>query len=42
VEWSNFDSYLPTRIDEVAVVETHLIKNAEADGMVKQPLSALQ
>jgi isoquinoline 1-oxidoreductase beta subunit len=32
VEQSNFDSYLPMRIDEVPVVETHLIKNAEAPG----------
>ena len=32
VEQGNFDSYLPMRIDEVPVVETHLIKNAEAPG----------
>ncbi|MEH2512279.1 isoquinoline 1-oxidoreductase beta subunit [Nitrobacteraceae bacterium AZCC 1564] len=32
VEQSNFDSYLPMRIDEVPVIETHLIKNAEAPG----------
>ena len=34
VEQSNFDNYLPMRIDEVPVVETHLIKNAEAPGGV--------
>ncbi|MBZ9602437.1 xanthine dehydrogenase family protein molybdopterin-binding subunit [Phyllobacterium chamaecytisi] len=32
VEQSNFDNYLPMRIDEVPVVETHLIKSAEAPG----------
>ncbi len=32
VEQGNFDSYLPMRIDEVPVVETHLIKNTEAPG----------
>ena len=32
VEQSNFHDYLPMRIDEVPVVETHLIKNAEAPG----------
>jgi isoquinoline 1-oxidoreductase subunit beta len=32
VEQSNFDSYLPMRIDEAPLVETHLIKNAEAPG----------
>jgi isoquinoline 1-oxidoreductase subunit beta len=30
VEQGNFDSYLPMRIDEVPVIETHLIKSAEA------------
>lgn len=34
VEQSNFDSYLPMRIDEVPVVETHLIENAEGPGGV--------
>ena len=28
VEQSNFDNYLPMRIDEVPVVETHLVKSA--------------
>ena len=32
VEQSNFHDYLPMRIDEVPLVETHLIKNAEAPG----------
>jgi isoquinoline 1-oxidoreductase beta subunit len=32
VEQSNFDTYLPMRIDEVPVIETHLVKSAEAPG----------
>ncbi|MGN8116684.1 molybdopterin cofactor-binding domain-containing protein [Labrys sp. 22185] len=32
VEQGNFDTYLPMRIDEVPVVETHLVKSAEAPG----------
>ena len=32
VEQSNFDNYLPMRIDEVPVIETHLIKSSEAPG----------
>jgi isoquinoline 1-oxidoreductase beta subunit len=32
VEQSNFDNYLPIRIDEVPVIETHFIKSAEAPG----------
>ena len=32
VEQSNFDNYLPMRIDEVPVVETHLVKSSEAPG----------
>jgi isoquinoline 1-oxidoreductase subunit beta len=32
VEQSNFDTYLPMRIDEVPVIETHLIRSAEAPG----------
>jgi isoquinoline 1-oxidoreductase beta subunit len=32
VEQGNFDSYLPMRIDEVPVIETHLVKSAEAPG----------
>lgn len=32
VEQGNFDTYLPMRIDEVPVVETHIVKSAEAPG----------
>ena len=32
VEQSNFDTYLPMRIDEVPVIETHLVASAEAPG----------
>ncbi|WP_448954791.1 molybdopterin cofactor-binding domain-containing protein [Labrys neptuniae] len=32
VEQGNFDTYLPMRIDEVPVVETHFVKSAEAPG----------
>jgi isoquinoline 1-oxidoreductase beta subunit len=41
VEQSNFDSYLPMRIEEVPVVETHLIKNAEAPGGVGEAPTAI-
>lgn len=41
VEQSNFDSYLPMRIDEVPVVETHLIKNAEAPGGIGEAATAI-
>ncbi|KRQ09916.1 aldehyde dehydrogenase [Bradyrhizobium pachyrhizi] len=41
VEQSNFDSYLPLRIDEVPVVETHLIKNAEAPGGIGEAPTAI-
>lgn len=41
VEQSNFDSYLPMRIDEVPVVETHLIKNAEAAGGIGEAPTAI-
>ncbi|WP_407156586.1 molybdopterin cofactor-binding domain-containing protein [Bradyrhizobium sp. STM 3557] len=40
VEQTNFDSYLPMRIDEVPFVETHLIKNAEAPGGVGEAPTA--
>jgi isoquinoline 1-oxidoreductase beta subunit len=40
VEQSNFDNYLPMRIDEVSVVETHLIKNAEAPGGIGEAPTA--
>ncbi|QCI63142.1 xanthine dehydrogenase family protein molybdopterin-binding subunit [Phreatobacter stygius] len=32
VEQGNFDSYRPMRIDEVPVIETHVVKNTEAPG----------
>src|SRR3546814_19915500 len=32
VEQGNFDTYLPIRIDEVPVIETHLVESAEAPG----------
>jgi isoquinoline 1-oxidoreductase beta subunit len=41
VEQSNFDSYLPMRIDEAPVVETHLIKNAEAPGGIGEAPTAI-
>jgi isoquinoline 1-oxidoreductase subunit beta len=41
VEQSNFDTYLPMRIDEVPMVETHLVKNAEAPGGVGEAPTAI-
>ena len=41
VEQSNFDTYLPMRIDEVPVVETHLINNAEAPGGIGEAPTAI-
>jgi isoquinoline 1-oxidoreductase beta subunit len=41
VEQSNFHDYLPMRIDEVPVVETHLIKNAEAPGGIGEAPTAV-
>src|SRR4051794_32752314 len=41
VEQSNFDSYLPMRIDEVPLVEKHLIKNAEAPGGIGEAPTAI-
>jgi isoquinoline 1-oxidoreductase beta subunit len=40
VEQGNFHDYLPMRIDEVPVVETHLIKNAEAPGGIGEAPTA--
>jgi isoquinoline 1-oxidoreductase beta subunit len=38
VEQGNFDTYLPMRIDEAPVIETHLIKSAEPRvGWAKRP-----
>lgn len=41
VEQSNFDTYLPMRIDEVPVVETHLVKSTEAPGGIGEPPTAV-
>jgi isoquinoline 1-oxidoreductase beta subunit len=41
VEQSNFDTYLPMRIDEVPAVEVHLIKNAEPPGGVGEAPTAI-
>ncbi|GGC76173.1 xanthine dehydrogenase family protein molybdopterin-binding subunit [Chelatococcus reniformis] len=41
VEQSNFHDYLPMRIDEVPVVETHLITNAEAPGGIGEAPTAI-
>jgi isoquinoline 1-oxidoreductase subunit beta len=40
VEQGNFDSYVPMRIDEVPLVEAHLVKNAEAPGGVGEAPTA--
>jgi len=40
VEQTNFNSYRPIRIDEVPLVETHLIKNAEAPGGIGEAPTA--
>ncbi|MGF6228227.1 isoquinoline 1-oxidoreductase beta subunit [Inquilinus ginsengisoli] len=40
VEQGNFDTYLPMRIDEVPLVETHLIKSAEAPGGIGETATA--
>ena len=41
VEQSNFDNYVPMRIDEVPMVGTHLIKNAEAPGGIGEAPTAI-
>ena len=41
VEQSNFDTYLPMRIDEVPVVETHLVKSSEAPGGIGETPTAV-
>jgi isoquinoline 1-oxidoreductase beta subunit len=41
VQQGNFDSYLPMRIDEVPVVETHLITNAEAPGGIGEASTSI-
>ena len=40
VEQSNFHDYLPMRIDEVPVIETHLIKSTEAPGGIGEAATA--
>jgi isoquinoline 1-oxidoreductase beta subunit len=40
VEQGNFDTYLPMRIDEVPVIETHLVKSAEAPGGIGEAATA--
>ncbi|TSD83030.1 xanthine dehydrogenase family protein molybdopterin-binding subunit [Mycobacterium sp. KBS0706] len=40
VEQANFDTYLPMRIDEVPVIEAHLIKSAEAPGGIGETATA--
>ncbi|MGK9235298.1 xanthine dehydrogenase family protein molybdopterin-binding subunit [Inquilinus limosus] len=40
VEQGNFDTYLPMRIDEVPVVETHLVESAEAPGGIGETATA--
>jgi isoquinoline 1-oxidoreductase subunit beta len=42
VEQSNFDNYLPMRMDEVPAIETHLVKSIEAPGGIGEaPTSAV-
>ena len=41
VEQSNFDNYLPMRMDEVPVIETHLIKSSEEPGGIGEPPTAV-
>ena len=40
VEQGNFDTYPPMRIDEVPVIETHLVKSAEAPGGIGETATA--
>jgi isoquinoline 1-oxidoreductase beta subunit len=40
VEQGNFDTYLPMRIDEVPVIETHLVESAEAPGGIGEAATA--
>jgi isoquinoline 1-oxidoreductase beta subunit len=41
VEQANFDTYLPMRIDEVPVIETHLVRSAEAPGGLGEAATAI-
>jgi len=40
VEQSNFDTYLPMRIDEVPVIETHIVQSTEAPGGIGETATA--
>lgn len=40
VEQGNFDTYLPMRIDEVPVIETHIVQSAEAPGGIGETATA--
>jgi isoquinoline 1-oxidoreductase beta subunit len=40
VEQSNFNDYLPMRIDEVPVIETHFVKSTEAPGGIGEAATA--
>src|SRR3546814_20208956 len=40
VEQGNFDTYLPMRIDEVPVIETHLVESAAAPGGIGDAATA--
>jgi isoquinoline 1-oxidoreductase beta subunit len=40
VEQGNFDTYRPMRIDEVPVIETHLVKSTEAPGGIGETATA--
>jgi isoquinoline 1-oxidoreductase beta subunit len=42
VEQGNFDSYLPMRMDEIPVIETHVVRSAEAPGGIGEaPICAV-
>ncbi|KGM35277.1 xanthine dehydrogenase family protein molybdopterin-binding subunit [Inquilinus limosus] len=41
VEQANFDTYLPMRIDEVPVMEVHLVRSAEAPGGLGEAATAI-
>jgi len=40
VEQTNFDTYLPMRIDEVPVIETHLVRSVEVPGGIGEAPTA--
>jgi isoquinoline 1-oxidoreductase beta subunit len=41
VEQANFDTYLPMRMNEAPVIETHLVKSAEAPGGIGEAPTAI-